>query len=208
MSDLDFWNEEAKAHYMWAIASSDDPEVFNVSCKEPASIVCSVVPESERGIIVDYGAGAGAGRISKWLAQSFKKVIAFDWSEEMLKRMAPLPNVEPCLSLDGIVADVAFSSNVFFHHVHEDLPAQFGAVAKCLKPGGCFILQLPVYEIEVDRDRRYPGGICTVTESHMRDLMTNAGFEIGHIDVTPGRYVIGENPHQHHWSYHVAYKTT
>ena len=205
MTDLEFWNLGAITNYRLTISANDDPDFFEQTGKAEADILNSIIPASSRGTIVDYG--CGAGRVSKWMADSFEKVIAFDWSEEMLKLLPKRPNIQPCISLDGVVADVAFSTHVLFHCQHKDLQSQFDALAKCMKDGGDLVVHLPAYEIEVDRDPDQPGGICTVTEERLRSLMVNAGFTPSQIMVSKGQYVIGEEPPMNHWAYHTAYKT-
>lgn len=99
--------------------------------------------------------GCGVGRITARLAQFFQSVTALDVSSAMLayamKRISAA-NIEWCLS-DGDripcaddTFDAVFSCHVFQHFPDAEAGFQtFREIARVLKPGGTFMVHLPVH---------------------------------------------------------------
>jgi SAM-dependent methyltransferase len=106
--------------------------------------------------------GCGAGRITARLAQAFTEVVATDVSTGMIDYAAtkiPASNIAWSLS-DGhtLPSPDAAIDAVFSCHVFQHLPdpeagfACFREIARVLKPGGSFMIHLPLQQFsEVNR---------------------------------------------------------
>jgi SAM-dependent methyltransferase len=99
--------------------------------------------------------GSGAGRITRMLANSFERVIATDVSLDILeyaRQRIPAPNISWRKSDgDRIPAEDGEADAVFSCHVFQHFPsnaaqlATFHEVGRILKPGGTFLIHLPVH---------------------------------------------------------------
>jgi SAM-dependent methyltransferase len=107
---------------------------------------------------VDFGSvvdvGCGAGRLTKYMAANFERVVGVDVSNDMLevaRSHISEPNVElrlgdgVALPVDTATVDGAFSCHVFQHFDSLALArANFSEMARILKPGGTMMVHLPV----------------------------------------------------------------
>lgn len=99
--------------------------------------------------------GCGAGRLTKPMAEFFRRVHALDVSEEMIayaRKNIDRPSVEfkvvdgchiPC---DDCSADAIFSAQVFQHlEAKQDVENYFREMARVLVPGGSLMIHIPVF---------------------------------------------------------------
>lgn len=151
------WDKFAKEnpfYYVLTNQASQDPEHFFRSGKE----VCdSIVNELETlGVFPEQSTllevGCGVGRMTKWLAQRFYKVVATDLSEEMIKlarQYVQADNVNflhtPESDLKGLAnqsIDVAVSYLVFQHIESTHIISRYvKEIHRILKVGGTAWLQ-------------------------------------------------------------------
>jgi SAM-dependent methyltransferase len=111
------------------------------------------------GVCVEIG--CGAGRMTRPMASYFEHVHGVDVSPGMLKLAAEATEGLPVtlhesngltLPLDDGSADAVFSTHVFQHlDSREDALANWREVARVLRPGGTFLIHLPLH--------MWPGGL-------------------------------------------------
>jgi ubiquinone/menaquinone biosynthesis C-methylase UbiE len=110
-----------------------------------------------RGTVLEYG--SGVGRITDRLANSFEKVIACDFSLDMIayaKNHILKKNIE-WLVTDGYLTQIPDGSidAVFSCHVFQHLPSVqiqlecFQEVYRVLNKNGCFMIHLPIHQFPV-----------------------------------------------------------
>lgn len=105
--------------------------------------------------------GCGAGRITQMLVHAFDRVIAVDISPDMIayaKTRVPDELISwrvgngdslPCA---GALVDAVFSCQVFQHFPDNAAQlAMFGEIARVLKPGGTFLIDLPMHRFPIGR---------------------------------------------------------
>ncbi len=105
--------------------------------------------------------GCGAARLTRPMAQYFEHVHGVDVAPGMLKKAQEVVNGLPVtlhlsdgltLPLESEHADAVFSTHVFQHLDNDDdARANWREIARVLKPGGTFLIHLPVHQ--------WPGGL-------------------------------------------------
>jgi len=97
--------------------------------------------------------GCGNGRMTKYLAESFDKVIAVDCSKTMLekgKEKVKAKNIEWSLTVDDSITvkdgtiDFFFTFIVLQHCKEDTIKKYFKEADRLLKSEGLFIFQLPI----------------------------------------------------------------
>lgn len=135
--------------------------------------------------------GCGTGRVTKHLAQMFKKVTAIDVSKGNMEVAASVVqdmNVSFCL-FEGIEdynnlpkADIVYSIIVLQHNVPPVIKCILNAMLRALKPGGIAYFQVPTYqELYEFRFEEY------MADSHlgkieMHPLSQKSIFEIAYVN--------------------------
>lgn len=134
--------------------------------------------------------GCGNGRMTKYLANVFGKVVAVDCSLTVI-RMAQSAtqqrNVQWVVndgeSLKGVPdqsIDVVFSYIVFQHMKQETVLKYFAEIARVLKTGGTFIFQLPVDNIIIQNTATDPevfNGVASWSVLYLNSKLRELGFE-------------------------------
>ncbi len=135
----------------------------------------------DTGLILDAGCGTGANLL---MLQAYGRAIGVDISTEAIHfcRVRGIPNNR---ALVASVTDLAFPSQSFdlvlsfdvICNIPDDVGA-FAQVARVLKPGGYFIVQLPAYQwlwsmhdVAVGHQRRY-------SARDVREKLVRAGLEV------------------------------
>jgi SAM-dependent methyltransferase len=108
--------------------------------------------------------GCGVGRWTRPMAKTFESVHAVDVSPGMIRKAAEATDGLPVtlyetdgltLPVESASIDGVFSSHVFQHmEAFEDVLANFREVARVLKPGGTFLIHLPLH--------MWPGGLASL----------------------------------------------
>lgn len=116
---------------------------------------------------LDYG--CGIGRITKYIANDFKKVYGLDISEEALKlakqnvtnQNVKFIKADLRKKLD-IKADLIFSSMVLQHLTKDEQKKILGGLKNLLNNGG--IVKIQVRGREIDQGQWYSGDVISVDE--------------------------------------------
>jgi len=93
--------------------------------------------------------GCGKGEMTAAFAGRSKTCTGIDVSSEILKSAPRIPNVTyivmdaVTLELPGDSFDIAVSSQLIEHLHPEDVAGHFAAVARVLRPGGCYVFNTP-----------------------------------------------------------------
>jgi len=135
-------------------------------------------------VIVDIG--CGTGRILRFMADYFKKVIGVDISSEMIKqakeRMQTCSNYElyetdgETIPLSGDSVDIVFSYLVFQHmKTREMVEKNFFEAYRVLKKDGVFKVRLRTDEIQ-NMENWWAG--VNYTEPQIKELSIRCGFTV------------------------------
>jgi SAM-dependent methyltransferase len=113
----------------------------------------------EPGVCVEIG--SGAARLTRPMAGFFNHVHGVDVAPGMIAKAEPAVEGLPVslhlsdgltIPLDAASADAAFSTHVFQHlESQADAEANWREIARVLRPGGTFLVHLPVHQ--------WPGGL-------------------------------------------------
>jgi len=171
----------------WISTFSD----YDGSGRFHAARVLELVDDPGSKTLMDFG--CGDGRMTAPLSEAFEFVYAVDIAPSMLTVLDQrgLPNVEtvwyvpPGLWLEKQV-DVAVSVSVLLHNTWDDGALILHDVARVIKPGGLFILELPVYEVE--HEAAYWNDVGTWSPERFRRVTHSAGFTLEMGYVNPGAF--------------------
>lgn len=137
----------------WEEIQDYDSQVFSVFAdKDAENPIFDYLKQKPKGMLV-ADLGCGSGNFLKFLSQNFEKIIAADYSNNLLKeakkRHSTLTNIEYKLmdmkdleGLDGLL-DIAISINSILPETINEVGQIIRGVYKSLKPGGEFVGILP-----------------------------------------------------------------
>ena len=181
MSTQENWDRLAKFDAMWTILSDStkfggkwDPDEFFATGSEVLERLATIESHGAAladGVAVDFG--CGVGRVSRWLAKRFSRVVGVDISAQMLvigerynDRAAPITFVlgnERNIPLATSSADFVHSI-IVLQHIPKPLQEMYlREFSRIVRPGGYLYFQTPSHAVDVsDTSFSYP-------------VMTNAG---------------------------------
>lgn len=215
------WDESGRGRpeaMMKSVHMESTPATFGRSGIDFAELTTEALPPFDFPVILELG--CGPGRVTRWLAPSYKKVYAVDIApvfREFLERLQAAgelaPNVVPMTGngtdliidepLDGI-----YTSLVLMHNTREDVEAIFHAFYDLLRPGGRVAFQLPVYDFKV------VGGnwrqVSQWTLEEVDALAEVSGFYATRVMGNKGRYVFKDPknpPGPNHFALHIFTKS-
>jgi len=152
-----FWDDAARGGDVWFVATGhrrQSEEFFLQGANETDTFLkfCGVTPSPGQAVLE---IGCGVGRMTRRLAQLFRRVIAVDVSEEMLRRcrdnLAGFPNVDYRQvagdgTLDGVgdgEVDLVFSYLTLQHVTTPSAQLRYlQESARALRPGGKLAVQV------------------------------------------------------------------
>lgn len=155
--------------------------------------------------ILEYG--CGDGRILKHL--HCKKLIGVDASENMLlnyegDKGTILVQSSPIAIFDkSITADLIFTCTCFIHMTLSQGRRAFINLSKHLNPGGIFLFDIPIYDVE--KENGAWNDISCWTEQMLFDAAKEAGLKIREYYTNPGEFA-WDNIGEDHGQFHVLYK--
>lgn len=149
--------------------------------------------------VADFG--CGDGRVLKYVAEEFPDSWGIDASEAMLERLAERVPSAHTMQSDGrgdslrtLHADFIYSLAVFIHHDHRGGREMLRGLAAGVKSGGFLALQIPVYDVE--RERQSWTDVTVWTEDKLRAAAKTAGLSVIELWKSPGEFSfsnVGEN---------------
>lgn len=186
------WEKLAKENSRYYINSDMGKKITEDEFKESGKNDCQKYIFEDENIYNNFEInnsvileiGCGTGRMTEFLAKSFKQVIATDISAEMINQAIVRtlsPNIQYVVT-DGILApamkesvDIAFSYIVFQHMKDREMvEANFKEVYRVLREGGLFKVLLRTDKVDL---KKWWGGV-NYSEKSATIMSHNMGFSV------------------------------
>jgi SAM-dependent methyltransferase len=201
------------------IGGDSDSVIFSQSGFHDALRVLKL--SDARAHVLEFG--CGPGRMTEFLAHSFRTVTAVDASTAMIalayERLRKHSSADTVFLVDNGVSGeletvedwcedhdrptLVVSNYVFLHHQHEDVEAILARLVRLVADRCLFVIQWPCYG-KLARPRRFDD-VGRVDETTLRAIAARVGLEVDHLAICPTDGPT--NPlHPNHSEFHVLRK--
>lgn len=134
--------------------------------------------------VLDYG--AGNGMVAVHMEELCSVLCAYDHTPEMLSQITKPGIITLSEIPDDLAFDVVYSIAVMLHNTSSEKLAILREVSACLRPGGLFLTECPLYDIP--QEPQFFNDVGTLAPEWLHAYAEAAGFEVLELHSCPGKF--------------------